>query len=65
MANVPANLRYSDDHEWCCINGEYAFVGITDFAQSELGDIVFVDVALLGKLCQGINQIRRHVLSSR
>ena len=49
MANVPANLLYSDDHEWCCINGEYAFVGITDFAQSELGDIVFVDVPTVGE----------------
>ena len=49
MANVPANLRYSDDHAWCCINGEYAFVGITDFAQSELGDIVFVDVPTVGE----------------
>lgn len=49
MANVPANLRYSDDHEWCCINGEYAFVGITDFAQSELGDIVFVDIPTEGE----------------
>lgn len=49
MANVPANLRYSDDHEWCRIDGEYAFVGITDFAQSELGDIVFVDVPTVGE----------------
>ena len=49
MANVPANLRYSDDHEWCSINGEYAFVGITDFAQSELGDIVFVDIPTEGE----------------
>jgi len=49
MANVPANLRYSDDHEWCRIEGEYAFVGITDFAQSELGDIVFVDVPTVGE----------------
>ncbi len=44
MANIPAELKYSDDHEWCRVEGEYAYVGITDFAQSELGDIVFVDV---------------------
>ena len=49
MANVPTNLRYSDDHEWCRIEGEYAIIGITDFAQSELGDIVFVDVPTVGE----------------
>ncbi|MBQ0081477.1 MAG: glycine cleavage system protein GcvH [Alistipes sp.] len=49
MANVPSNLRYSNDHEWCRVEGEYAVVGITDFAQSELGDIVFVDIPTLGE----------------
>lgn len=49
MANVPANLKYSDDHEWCRAEGEFAYVGITDFAQSELGDIVFVDIPTLGE----------------
>lgn len=49
MANVPANLKYSDDHEWCRVEGEYAYVGITDFAQGELGDIVFVDIQTLGE----------------
>lgn len=49
MANVPANLKYSDDHEWCRVEGEYAYVGITDFAQSELGDIVFVDIPTEGE----------------
>lgn len=49
MANVPANLKYSDDHEWCRVEGEYAYIGITDFAQSELGDIVFVDIPTLGE----------------
>lgn len=49
MANVPANLKYSDDHEWCCVEGEYAYIGITDFAQSELGDIVFVDIPTEGE----------------
>ena len=39
--NVPANLKYSNDHEWCRIEGDTAVIGITDFAQSQLGDIVF------------------------
>ena len=42
--NFPDNLLYSKDHEWIMVEGEIATVGITDFAQSELGDIVFVDV---------------------
>ena len=44
MANVPANLKYSNDHEWCRVEGDVAVIGITDYAQSQLGDIVFVDV---------------------
>ena len=42
--NIPAELKYTKDHEWVKIEGDNAIVGITDFAQSELGDIVFVDV---------------------
>jgi glycine cleavage system H protein len=42
--NIPENLKYSKDHEWLRAEGEEAYVGITDFAQSELGDIVFVEV---------------------
>lgn len=42
--NIPSNLKYTEDHEWIRVDGEFAFVGITDFAQKELGDIVFVDV---------------------
>ena len=42
--NIPEKLKYSKDHEWLRVEGEEAFVGITDFAQSELGDIVFVEV---------------------
>lgn len=42
--NVPENLKYSQDHEWIRVEGDEAFVGITDFAQHELGDIVFVEV---------------------
>lgn len=47
MSNVPANLKYSNDHEWCLLEGNVATIGITDFAQSQLGDIVFVDVPTL------------------
>jgi glycine cleavage system H protein len=42
--NIPENLKYSSDHEWVKIDGDEALVGITDFAQKELGDIVFVEV---------------------
>jgi glycine cleavage system H protein len=42
--NIPATLKYTKDHEWLRIEGEEAFVGITEFAQKELGDIVFVEV---------------------
>lgn len=42
--NIPAGLKYSKDHEWIRVEGEFAFVGITDFAQGELGDIVFVEI---------------------
>jgi glycine cleavage system H protein len=46
--NIPANLKYTQDDEWVRIEGEFAFVGITDYAQHELGDIVFVDVTCEG-----------------
>ncbi|WP_435578228.1 glycine cleavage system protein GcvH [Gilvibacter sp.] len=42
--NIPANLKYTKDHEWVSIEGDVATVGITDFAQGELGDIVYVEV---------------------
>lgn len=42
--NVPSNLKYTKDHEWISIDGDIATVGITDFAQGELGDIVYVEV---------------------
>ena len=48
--NVPANLKYTKDHEWLKIEGEHAFVGITDFAQHELGDIVFIEVETVGEI---------------
>jgi glycine cleavage system H protein len=45
--NIPANLKYTKDHEWVSIDGDVATIGITDFAQSELGDIVYVEVETL------------------
>ncbi len=45
--NIPTNLRYTKDHEWIRLEGDNAFIGITDYAQHELGDIVFVDVDTL------------------
>ena len=46
--NIPAELKYSKDHEWILVDGDKATVGITDFAQSELGEIVYVDVTTEG-----------------
>src|SRR5690606_18187930 len=45
--NIPSNLKYTKDHEWVVIEGDIATVGITDFAQKELGDIVYVEVETL------------------
>ncbi len=47
--NFPENLKYSKDHEWVRVEGGFGFIGITDFAQKELGDIVYVDVNTVGK----------------
>lgn len=47
--NVPENLRYTEDHEWVRIEGEEAYIGITDFAQGELGDIVYVEIETEGE----------------
>jgi len=47
--NFPANLRYTKDHEWISLEGNVATVGITEFAQRELGDIVYVEVETIGK----------------
>ena len=47
--NFPAELRYTKDHEWIRLEGNIATIGITDFAQRELGDIVYVDVDTIGK----------------
>ena len=48
--NFPDNLRYTKDHEWVLLDGEIATIGITDFAQHELGDIVYVEIETKGKL---------------
>lgn len=47
--NFPANLRYTKDHEWISLEGNVATIGITDYAQRELGDIVYVEVDTIGK----------------
>ncbi len=47
--NIPENLKYTKDHEWVKIEGDTAIIGITDFAQHELGDIVFVEVDTVGE----------------
>jgi glycine cleavage system H protein len=47
--NTPAELKYTKDHEWIKVEGNEAYVGITDFAQGELGDIVYVDISLSGR----------------
>lgn len=47
--NIPENLKYSNDHEWIRIDGQDAFVGITDYAAGELGDIVFLDITGVGE----------------
>ena len=50
--NVPAGLLYTKDHEWLRIEGDMGYVGITDFAQGELGDIVFIEIETLGETLQ-------------
>lgn len=47
--NLPENLRYTKDHEWVLLNGDIAIIGITDYAQQELGDIVYVEIETKGK----------------
>ena len=47
--NIPAGLKYTQDHEWVRVEGETAIVGITDFAQGELGDVVFVEIETEGE----------------
>lgn len=47
--NVPANLKYTKDHEWIKVEGSNAVVGVTDFAQSQLGDVVFIEIETQGE----------------
>lgn len=47
--NIPADLKYTKDHEWIRVQGTTATIGITDFAQGELGDIVYIDISTVGK----------------
>ena len=47
--NIPSNLKYTKDHEWVAIEGNTLTIGITDFAQSELGDIVYIDIDTVGE----------------
>ena len=49
MANVPENLHYSKDHEWVRVDGEIAIIGITDYAQNSLGDVVYVELPKAGE----------------
>ncbi len=48
MSNIPENLRYSKDHEWVKVDGDVASIGITDYAQHSLGDVVYVDLPRVG-----------------
>jgi glycine cleavage system H protein len=47
--NVPENLLYTKDHEWLRVEGDMAYVGVTDFAQGELGDVVFIEIETFGE----------------
>ncbi len=54
IMNVPADLKYTNDHEWVRVEGNEAYVGVTDFAQNELGDIVYVEIETVGdEIAQG------------
>ena len=48
--NIPENLKYTKDHEWLRVEGEYAYIGITDYAQSQFGDIASVDIETEGEV---------------
>ncbi|MCS7206071.1 MAG: glycine cleavage system protein GcvH [Leptospiraceae bacterium] len=52
MSNIPQNLKYSKQHEWILVDGQYALLGITDFAQKSLGDIVFLELLNVGDKVQ-------------
>ncbi len=50
--NIPENLKYTKDHEWLRVEGEYAYIGITDYAQSQFGDIAYVDIETEGEVLE-------------
>jgi glycine cleavage system H protein len=50
--NIPSELKYTKDHEWVKINGDVATIGITEFAQGELGDIVYVEIETVGEIIE-------------
>lgn len=50
--NVPENLKYTKDHEWLRVEGDHGYIGITDYAQHELGDIVFIEVETVGEILE-------------
>lgn len=52
MSNIPEDLKYAKSHEWVRLDGDVATIGITDFAQSELGDVVYVDLPEVGRVLQ-------------
>ena len=49
MSNIPKDLKYTNDHEWLRVEGDTAFIGITDFAQSELDELVYIEVETVGE----------------
>ena len=56
--NFPQNLKYTNEHEWIRVEGDIAYVGITDYAQEQLGDIVFVDIPTVGETLEAGEAIR-------
>jgi glycine cleavage system H protein len=51
--NIPENLKYTKDHEWIKVEGNIGTIGITDYAQGELGDVIYVDITVSGEIKQG------------
>ena len=57
MANIPEDLHYSKDHEWVRVEGDIAIVGITDYAQNSLGDVVYVELPKAGENLPRMNRL--------
>ena len=60
--NYPTNIKYTSEHEWIRIEGDEAYVGITDYAQDQLGDIVFIDIPSVGETLEQGEVFVRHEL---